>query len=495
MSQVCVKKYYWECETCHSRFFSEPTTLGIRNGQLVKFHPICTRCFEKCPSGHPFGYGETCNICSQPRRRFNLIRHELDPDDPTFGLTATGSTSYPTTADTIGSTANNATTSGFITGSAIVATASGTLTSIGINIQTAAGNIRVALYSTYSASKFSGLLGQSADTVAVGGWNDLSIGAVAIVSGMTYYIGLQASSGTLKMYYAASGTQYYVTAAYAAFADPTATLSSQSGYCDNMRITYAKIAGYAKATKATLPYDGDITSLTFYTHASGNARLAIYNDSSGPNTKLWESGSVACSAASWNSPNISDGTPTTLSLVAGTYWLGWQWDSVNAGPSYTAGSAGGGNYIAQAYGAFPTTWTGGTSTAEKWSEYATYTAIPPPPPGPFPTLPPIMNIQNADSRVLIEHDVPGRNVAYRSARKTNGRTVTVTCELRPTSIGDALLQIETWRRFSDGLVRSVTFNETTMYAMLGDVEYVLEVGLWPSRIPLMLTFLECEAPT
>ena len=70
--------------------------------------------------------------------------------------------------------------------------------------------------------------------------------------------------------------------------------------------------------------------------------------------------------------NISAGTPTSLTLAAGTYWLAWQWNSANAGPSYTLGSANSGDYLAQAYGAFPASWTGGTLSTENWSLYATY---------------------------------------------------------------------------------------------------------------------------
>jgi len=82
-----------------------------------------------------------------------------------------------------------------------------------------------------------------------------------------------------------------------------------------------------------LPAAGAITALGFYSHATGNYRLAIYTDSSGPAVKQWESGDTTAAAGAWNTVNISAGTPTTLSLGAGTYWLAWQWNSTNSGPS------------------------------------------------------------------------------------------------------------------------------------------------------------------
>jgi hypothetical protein len=102
-------------------------------------------------------------------------------------------------------------------------------------------------------------------------------------------------------------------------------------------------------------------------HGSWGAQETV---GSAPYTKLWESNDILITTAGWKTVNMGAGTPTSLTLSAGTYWLAWQWDSANAGPSYTAGSSGDGNYIVQSYGAFPSTWSGGSSTNEKWSIYA-----------------------------------------------------------------------------------------------------------------------------
>jgi hypothetical protein len=144
-----------------------------------------------------------------------------------------------------------------------------------------------------------------------------------------------------------------------------------SGFLDDVT------TGQAKATKATLPINAPFTSMSFYSHAAGNVRLSIYNDASGaPGTKQWESNDVAVTASAWTTVNISSGNPTSLTLNSGTYWLAWQWNpgsAYAAGPSYTAGSPGDGNYLYQSYAAFPSSWSGGTSSSERWSIYALYT--------------------------------------------------------------------------------------------------------------------------
>jgi predicted GH43/DUF377 family glycosyl hydrolase len=141
-----------------------------------------------------------------------------------------------------------------------------------------------------------------------------------------------------------------------------------SGFLDDVT------TGQAKATKATLLDNGaSVSSVSFYSHAAGNVRLAIYSDSSGPSSKLCEVGDTAVAASAWTAAPIS-GCGT---LSAGTYWLVWQWNpgaAYAAGPSYTAGSSGDGNYIYMSYGSFPASWPGGTSSSEKWSIYASYTS-------------------------------------------------------------------------------------------------------------------------
>lgn len=159
-----------------------------------------------------------------------------------------------------------------------------------------------------------------------------------------------------------------------------------AGNADATYIIGVPVQGYAKATKASVPINASFTGVNFYTHAAGNVRLAIYSDNgsgTAPAAKQWESGDISINATGqpkFTTVNISSGTPSTLNLSAGTYWLAWQWNSVTSGPSISTGGANTGNFIVQSYGAFPSSWTGGTSSTENWTMYATFSCAQPAPP-------------------------------------------------------------------------------------------------------------------
>jgi len=377
-----VQKFFWKCPECKSRYFSEPVTVGVRNGTLGKIHPICTNCFEKCPSGHTFGYGEKCNVCGAPRRKFNLIRHALDPDDPTFGNTATGTQNYPeSTATTGGTTSVTDASAGYAYGFPVTLTENGTITKIGVNWSgTQAVNVRLGLYSA-GASKPADLLATTASTAAntSAGWQGIAVTTPYYAVAGTYWIAAQISADK-GIYYIAASRSYYAKA-YSDFDATWSASSTQDSNAQwNMRLTFVQIKNYAYTYKFTLSENAtSIDSMSFYVMAgaSGHFRNAIYNDSAGvPNALQWESASIAATADAWNTHNISAGTPTSLSLTAGTYHLGYQWDDVSAGPSYTAGTAGFGQRLQQTYGAFPASWSGGTAVADEWSIYVTYSVGP-----------------------------------------------------------------------------------------------------------------------
>jgi len=151
-----------------------------------------------------------------------------------------------------------------------------------------------------------------------------------------------------------------------------------------MRITYIQVKGYTKGTRVqfTDPTGAPVTSFSFYTHVGGagdHFTLALYDDSGGnPNHLLWYSPSTGSASTTWNVLTEGTGTRTNgwaATLINGAYyWLMWQWDNVDTGPSYAVGGANTGIYLAQAYGTLSSTWAGGTLSTENWSEYATYTA-------------------------------------------------------------------------------------------------------------------------
>lgn len=382
MSQkTCLKqqpRYYWECPRCHSRYFSEPTTLGVRNGQFIRIHPICTKCFETCQGcGEEFGYGDT-HICGAKRTRINLIKHALDPDDPTFGLTSTGSTSYPST--NYGYTSQRSTAGGGAQGylyadSGSKFTLSNPVTTSTIKFY-AAGSVahwRLAIYQDSSGVPGS-LVVESGDYTPSVGLNTVSISATYLASG-TYWIAWQVSTGDAAYYWDNGGTVYYRSWTYGAFPNSFSYSSSTSYVYGGFYIVGVQIKGYIKATKATLSETASVVnSMSIYCHVNtGNLRIALFDNVS-PKAKKWESNSTAAVNVAWLTINISSGTPNSLTnLASGTYWLCWQYDNVGSVPSYTAGSSGDGFYLAQTYGAFPSTISGETSSSEKWSEYVTYT--------------------------------------------------------------------------------------------------------------------------
>lgn len=380
--QRTVEKYYWECPSCHCRYFSEPLTMGVRNGMLVKIHPICPACFGRCStlsdpkdphSGHVFGYGRHCNVCGVPRRRFNLIRYELDPKDPTFGNTATGSTTYPTA--TLGTTSAYTDQCGkdYLAGNLFTLSVPGTI--IGMSFYcVVASNVKVGIYADSAGSPAALAVGPFTKTSAsASAWNSPSVSPVYLAVASYWLMGNASVNGGIG--FTGSGTQKYRALTYGtAWPDPFGTASTGTATY-SIYATYVQIKGYAHAYKFTLADGADITSMSFYIEAgaSGHLRQAIFDDSGGaPNVLKWESVSFAVTTTAWNTQNISDGTPTSLLAPSGDYHLAWQWDDVTAGPSYTTGSAGLGHLVAQAYGAFSATWSGGSANAQEWSQYVTY---------------------------------------------------------------------------------------------------------------------------
>lgn len=163
----------------------------------------------------------------------------------------------------------------------------------------------------------------------------------------------------------------------------TAVIDSAAGYAywgcfrGNGRITKVALTQRAviKATKMTLSENAEVTSARLYSHsATGKVRLSIYKDGN-PKTLVWESGEVTNTTLNdvINVP-IASGTPATLSLTPGTYWLGWQVDSIYNVPSFTPGAAGEGFTFTQDFGPFPATLDNAaiTTTSETYTQYIVY---------------------------------------------------------------------------------------------------------------------------
>jgi len=159
--------------------------------------------------------------------------------NPIFYLNPSGSSGGTSTTDTIGdSTASHNDLYGMLA-FPVTASQSGPLSTVGVNVPAANGNLSVAIYSTLSGNVLSGLLGQSASAPMVAGWNDLAIpGSIPIVAGTTYYIAFQFSSPSAYWYQSSSGAgYYYYLTTYSNFPTSTGTLSPYPATA-NMRMTY-----------------------------------------------------------------------------------------------------------------------------------------------------------------------------------------------------------------------------------------------------------------
>jgi hypothetical protein len=91
-------------------------------------------------------------------------------------------------------------------------------------------------------------------------------------------------------------------------------------------------------------------------------------------------------------------------------------------------------------------------------------------------LPHVLDAEIRKSRIEIERTVPYRDVAYRSDQTTKGRTVTVSGEIRVTTISEAAFWIELLRRLADDTARLLDLEDDetpTFNAKLVSPQYTL----------------------
>ena len=131
--------------------------------------------------------------------------------------------------------------------------------------------------------------------------------------------------------------------------------------------------GFIAGTAVDLPEAATVNEVRFFSHLGSSAvRLGIYD----VNKKLlWETaGHVLTSASTELVAPISNGTPTSLILPAGKYFLAFQVSTPDAVPSFTAGTQGDGFVFFQDFNPFTATLPSGNviSTASRYTEYLTY---------------------------------------------------------------------------------------------------------------------------
>ncbi len=169
-----------------------------------------------------------------------------------------------------------------------------------------------------------------------------------------------------------------------------AYFGTDSGPGQIIKVAFSQKAAI-KGTKVVLAQAVTVNDLNFYsTAAGGHVRLAIYDNAATPNL-LWDSGALVNGATGWITATIASGSPSSLTLNPGTYWLCWQVDTTLDIPSYSSGNPGDGFLQDQAFGAYPGILNTTQSTSETWSEYLDYTvsgATPSATASPTPTLTP-----------------------------------------------------------------------------------------------------------
>lgn len=300
--------------------------------------------------------------------------------DETFGVESPGSNDYPSgTAGRTTQGSQHASLEGWLEANRIAIPAGGCfVTHVNVALETGGGSIRYAIYDDTGGNPGSLVSGTVIGPVTPSsGWNKFAFDTPVFLEEGDYWLARQSENTTPRRYYDASGGDGRVTRSFSWGEFPTTFgTPGQSDNLDNSHYVDYVVAQYgvAKATKAMLADDNSsITSVSFYSHAEGNVRLAIYSDGTSPTDLLWESGSTTVLADDWTTVDISEGTPTSLTLDSGTYWLAWQWDSQNPGPGLTLGDAGDGYYVSHVYGGFPDPW-GSTPSDETWGIYASYTS-------------------------------------------------------------------------------------------------------------------------
>jgi len=146
----------------------------------------------------------------------------------------------------------------------------------------------------------------------------------------------------------------------------------------NVVLTSYSQKGFIKGTRFVMTESGALTNVNFYSHRAAGRLLLALSARNGINRNLlWQSGVITNTVTNgWISVPVTQGTPASLQLTAGTNDLCWQVDTTSDVPSYVGGAAGDGFRQPADFGAFPGVLTEGTNsfetTSETWASYISY---------------------------------------------------------------------------------------------------------------------------
>ena len=149
----------------------------------------------------------------------------------------------------------------------------------------------------------------------------------------------------------------------------------QSAPTNGFSMTPSSGANYPYLEKIVSSTGTANSGVTIGASADWAGCIATFLAGPAPYQRLWYSASTGSANTTWNVVTYASGTTDNGWAGALTqnayYWFTWQWDNVASGPSYAAGSANSGIFLAQTYGTLLSTWSGGTLSAENWSMYLT----------------------------------------------------------------------------------------------------------------------------
>ena len=196
-----------------------------------------------------------------------------------FGVTSPGTTNYPTAIfGTKGDGGAGSSAGGLpdiLIATKYTLAVSGTVTQIG-GYASGPGNWKFGIYSDNSGAPGTLLASNNIANPVVAGDNVFNIGPVYLTAG-TYWLAILTDAGN-RRYVTGSTNQAAYIMSYG-FSNNLPSTFGAGAYQNNNYVayaTYVQIEGYAKATKVTLGDDNAaITSLSFYSHSTGNFRMAI----------------------------------------------------------------------------------------------------------------------------------------------------------------------------------------------------------------------------
>jgi len=186
------------------------------------------------------------------------------------------------TTDTVGGTTSTyvpASVHAWVT--PITASASGPLQRLGINFNSASGNIVLGIYANSGGSP-AALLASSSATAAMAGWNDLTVTGVSIVSGTQYWIGASGSADTNNVYYGNPAMSHYKDYTYnGALPNPWGEDNGPAVGFFNMRMTYGT------GTTTTTTASSTTTTAATTTTATGPSTTTTAATTTLPPTGIW----------------------------------------------------------------------------------------------------------------------------------------------------------------------------------------------------------------